>query len=81
MKSIEARLADLEAKLPKEVNIILTYDNGAKSKANIIEAILSTVRGLQPEAAQKVVTLEWLGRDNGTNGMLPQLAEYLATQS
>jgi len=80
MKSIEARLADLEAKLPKEVNIILTYDTGERRKANIIEAVLAAVKGLQPEAVKKVVTLEWLGRDNGTNGMLPQLAEYLTGQ-
>lgn len=77
MKTINERIKSLEMAFPKEVAAIVTYSNGEQKRmiiTDIVNALIEKIQGSSPH----IVNIDWLNKDNGTNGVFPQLIEYLS---
>jgi len=70
MKAIVKRVEALEAAVANDLHAVVTFEDGEKRRLSVPDVALAAFHG-------KVVHIQWLGKDNGEHGMLPQLAEAL----
>jgi len=76
MKDIEKRIAFLEEALSNDLKATVTFENGEKKRLSVLDTVHTAIHGRKGDTP-KIVNIEWIGDDNGSNGILPQVAECL----